>query len=84
MGLIVIRLCFFLKVIDDYVDPTNPVRFLDVFVDQLDLKTLGFTYATPTKTGRASSHPGDMLKLYLYGYVNKIRARRKLEARDPA
>jgi transposase len=63
----------FPEAIDDYGDTTNPVRFLDVFVDQLDLKTLGFTYATPNKTGRPSYHPGDMLTLYLYGYFNKIR-----------
>jgi transposase len=73
------QIVLFPEVIDDYVDTTNPVRFLDVFVDQLDLKTLGFTYATPNKTDPPSYHPGDMLKLYLYGYLNKIRSSRKLE-----
>ena len=73
------QIVLFPEVIDDYVDTTNPVRFLDVFVNQLDLKTLGFTYATPPKPGRPSYHPGDMLKLYLYGYLNKIRSSRKLE-----
>ena len=52
----------------DYIDAAKPVRFLDGFVDKLDLKTLGFTHATPNQTGRPSYQPGDMLKLYLYGY----------------
>jgi transposase len=73
------QIVLFPEAIDDYVDTTNPVRFLDVFVDQLDLSTLGFTSATPNKTGRPSYHPGAMLKLYLYGYLNKIRSSRKLE-----
>src|SRR5215475_13314746 len=65
--------------LDDYIDEANPVRFLDVFVNGLDLKTLGFTHATPNQTGRPSYYPGDMLKLYLYGYLNKMRSSRKLE-----
>ena len=65
--------------LDDYIDAANPVRFLDIFVNGLDLKALGFTHATPNQTGRPSYHPGDMLKLYLYGYLNKIRSSRKLE-----
>lgn len=48
------QIVLFPEVIDDYGDTTNPVRFLDVFVNQLDLKTLGFTSATPPKTGRPS------------------------------
>jgi transposase len=62
------QIVLFPEVIDDYLDAANPVRFLAVFVDGLDLKALGFTHATPKKTGRPSYHPGDMLKLYLYGY----------------
>jgi transposase len=54
--------------LDDYIDEANPVRFLEVFVNGLDLKALGFTHATPNQTGRPAYHPGDMLKLYLYGY----------------
>jgi transposase len=65
--------------LDDYIDEANPVRFLDVFVNGLDLKALGFTHSTPNQIGRPSYHPGDMLKLYLYGYLNKIRSSRKLE-----
>jgi transposase len=68
--------------LDDYIDAANPIRFLDVFVAQLDLKALGFTHATPNQTGRPSYHPGDMLKLYLYGYLNKIRSSRKLERKS--
>ena len=49
--------------LDDYIEAANPVRVLHVFVDGLDRKTLGFTHATPTQTGRPSYHPGDMLKL---------------------
>ena len=61
--------------LDDYIDAANPVRFLDVFVNRLDLKALGFTHATPNQTGRPSYHPGDMLKLYLYGYLGDFRER---------
>jgi transposase len=64
--------------LDDYIDAANPVRFLAVFVNGLDLKALGFPHATPNPTGRPSYHPGDMLKLSLYGYLNKIRSSRKL------
>jgi transposase len=64
--------------LEDYIDEANPVRFLDVFVNGLDLKTLGFTHTMPNQIGRPSYHPGDMLKLYLYGYLNKIRSSRKL------
>jgi transposase len=52
--------------LDDYIDEANPVRFLDVFVNGLDLKALGFPHSTPNQIGRPSYHPGDMLKLYLY------------------
>jgi hypothetical protein len=62
--------------IDDSGDTTNPVRFLAVFVDPLALRTLGLTYAPPTKTGRPASPPGDMRKLYRYGAVTKSRSSR--------
>ena len=65
--------------LDDYIDAATPVRFLDIFVNGLDLKALGFPHATPNQTGRPAYQPGDMLKLYLYGYLNKIRSSRKLE-----
>ena len=65
--------------LDDYIDEANPIRFLDAFVNRLDLKALGFTHATPNQTGRPSYYPGDMRKLYLYGYLNTLRSSRKLE-----
>jgi transposase len=67
------------EAIDDYVGPENPVRFLDVFVEQLDLAALGFTHATPADTGRPPYDPGDLLRLYLYGYLNRVRSSRRLE-----
>ncbi len=65
--------------LDQYISPENPVRFLDAFVEHLDLESLGFTRAIPAHTGRPSYHPGDLLKLYLYGYLNRIRSSRCLE-----
>jgi transposase len=63
----------------DYVIEENPVRFLDVFVDSLDLNRLGFTHAEPPETGKLPYLPSDLLKLYLYGYLNTVRSSRKLE-----
>jgi len=67
------------EAIDDYVGPENPVRFLDVFVEKLDLEGLGFQHATPAETGRPPYDPGDLLRLYLYGYLNRVRSSRRLE-----
>lgn len=67
------------EAIDDYVGEENPVRFLDVFVENLDLAGLGFAHATPAETGRPPYDPGDLLRLYLYGYLNRIRSSRRLE-----
>ena len=66
--------------IDDYITPDNPVRFIDAFVDMLDLKGMGFTHSEPCETGRPPYNPADMLKLYIYGYLNQRRTSRKLEA----
>ena len=66
-------------VLDDYVNPANPVRFLDAFVAQLDLAALGFQRAVPAETGRPGYDPGDLLRLYLYGYLHRIRSSRRLE-----
>jgi transposase len=63
--------------LDDYIDAAHPIRFLAIFVHGLDLQALGFTHATPNQTGRPSSPPGARLKLYLSGYVHKIRSSRK-------
>jgi transposase len=65
--------------LDDYIAEDNPVRFIDAFVDSLDLQALGFERAVPRETGRPPYHPGDLLKLYVYGYLNRIRSSRKLE-----
>lgn len=66
--------------LDDYISEENPVRFIDAFVDELDLKALGFQRITPAWTGRSPYRPQDLLKLYIYGYLNKVRSSRKLEA----
>ena len=65
--------------LDEYLTPDNPVRFIDAFVDQLDLQVLGFGRAVAASTGRPAYHPGDLLKLYIYGYLNRIRSSRLLE-----
>ena len=65
--------------LDDYVQDDNPVRVVDVFVKQLDLGELGFTSVTPLLTGRPAYHPSVLLKLYLYGYLNRIPSSRRLE-----
>ena len=65
--------------VDDYVGPDNPVRFIDAFVDGLDLEAAGFQRVHPKGTGRPGYDPGDLLKLYLYGYLNRIRSSRRLE-----
>src|SRR3970282_451489 len=70
---------FLPEVLDDYVRPDNPVRFLDAFVAQLDLAALGFQRAVPAETGRPGYDPGDLLRLYLYGYLHRIRSSRRLE-----
>ncbi len=69
----------FPEVIDNFVTEDNPVRVIDVFVDQLDLLSLGFESVTAKQTGRAGYHPATMLKLYIYGYLNRIQSSRRLE-----
>jgi transposase len=68
------------EAIDDYVGPDNPVRFIDAFVDGLDLAASGFVGVEPKATGRPGYAPSDLLKLYVYGYLNRIRSSRRLEA----
>src|ERR1700688_1315607 len=68
------------EAIDDYVAADNPVRFIDAFVDGLDLAAAGFKRVTPKVTGRPGYAPGDLLKLYIYGYLNRVRSSRRLEA----
>jgi len=69
----------FPEAIDDYVSLDNPVRFIETFVDNLDLNQLGFSRTTPAHTGRPAYSPSDMLKLYIYGYLNRTRSSRLLE-----
>ena len=69
----------FPEVIDDYIAADNPVRLLDAFVARLDLAALGFTRAQTAATGRPPYDPGDLLRLYLYGYLNRLRSSRRLE-----
>lgn len=69
----------FPEMIDDYITEDNPVQFIDAFVDGLDLGILGFNHAKTYEIGRPPYHPADMLKLYLWGYLNRIRSSRSLE-----
>jgi transposase len=57
--------------LDDYVGEDNPVRLVDVFVDELDLGDLGFNRVAPQATGRPGYHPSVLLKLYIYGYLKR-------------
>ena len=70
--------------LDDYIAEDNPVRVIDVFVDELDLNELGFEGMAPEVTGRPAYHPASLLKIYIYGYLNRIQSSRRLGARDPA
>lgn len=65
--------------LDDYIGEDNPVRVVDVFVEELDLLALGFAGADPASTGRPAYHPAVLLKLYIYGYLNRIQSSRRLE-----
>lgn len=66
--------------LDDYVAAENPVRFIEAFVDSLDLAAAGFARVQPKATGRPGYAPADLLKLYIYGYLNRTRSSRRLEA----
>jgi transposase len=65
--------------LDDWIDENNPVRVIDAFVDALDLAELGFEGVEPLATGRPSYHPAALLKLYIYGYINRVQSSRRLE-----
>lgn len=73
------QITLFPEQLEDYVAGDNPVRVVDVFVEQLDLVQLGFEGVTPMKTGRPAYHPAILLKLYIYGYLNRIQSSRRLE-----
>src|SRR6266566_4686828 len=65
--------------LEDWIGEDNPVRVIDVFVDELDLAELGFNGVDPEATGRPSYHPSVLLKLYIYGYLNRVQSSRRLE-----
>src|SRR3982074_56736 len=68
------------EAVDDYVGSDNPVRFIDAFVDGLDLAAAGFGVIAPKVTARPAYAPADLLKLYIYGYLNRVRSSGRLEA----
>ena len=72
------QVTIFPDTVDEYIAENNAVRVIDVFVENLDLEKANFTKATPAREGRPSYNPKDLLKLYIYGYFNKIRSSRKL------
>jgi transposase len=65
--------------LDDFIDESNPVRVVDAFVDALDWADLGFEGVEPSATGRPAYHPSTLLKLYIYGYLNRVQSSRRLE-----
>lgn len=69
----------FPEALDDLIPADHPVRVVDAFVDSLDLLALGFGKVVPAATGCPPYHPGDLLKLYVYGYLNQVRSSRRLE-----
>ena len=69
----------FPECLEDWIDENNPVRVIDVFVDELDLGELSFDGIAPEPTGRPSYHPAVLLKLYIYGYLNRVQSSRRLE-----
>ena len=65
--------------LDDFIDESNPVRVIDVFVDALNLAEMDFDGVDPAATGRPAYHPSVLLKLYIYGYLNRVQSSRRLE-----
>lgn len=65
--------------LDNFIAEDNPVRVVDVFVSELNLQALGFDGTEPASTGRPSYHPGVLLKIYIYGYLNRLQSIRRLE-----
>jgi transposase len=74
------QIILFPETVDDYISEENMVRFVDAYVDKLDVKELGYKYSETKETGRKPYDPKDMLKLYIYGYMMKIRSSRALES----
>src|SRR6476620_7358708 len=69
----------FPECLEDWIDEDNPVRVIDAFVDKLDLPRVGFDGVVPEATGRPAYHPATLLKLYVYGYLNRVPSSRRLE-----
>jgi transposase len=69
----------FPECLDDWIDENNPVRVIDAFVDTLDLGELAFEGVEPAETGRPAYHPSALLKLYVYGYLNRVQSSQRLE-----
>jgi transposase len=69
----------FPELLDEYIAQDNPVRVIDAFVDGLDLRAMAFSRVEPSNTGRPGYHPSTMLKLYIYGHLNRIQSSRRLE-----
>jgi transposase len=65
--------------LDDFIAEDNAVRIVDAFVDELDLPSMGFEGTEPAATGRPSYHPAALLKIYIYGYLNRVQSSRRLE-----
>ena len=74
------QIILFPESIDDYIEEGNPVKFIEAFVESLDPKELGFLHSQTKLTGRPPYNPADMLRLYVYGYLNRIRSSRRLES----
>jgi transposase len=73
------QVTLFPEALDDFVNVENPVRVIDVFVDELNLASLGFNKVTPKNKGRPGYHPATMWKLYIYGCLNRVQSSRRLE-----
>src|SRR2546423_3307341 len=69
--------------LEDYVGEENPVRVIEVFIDELDLAALGFSGMTPAVTGRPAYHPPTLLKIYPYGYLNRVQSTPRPEPGTP-
>ena len=74
------QIILFPESLDEYIEEENAVRVIDAFVNSLELSDFGITKSSPADTGRPPYSPYDMLKLYTYGYMNKVRSSRRLEA----
>jgi len=73
------QITLFPDCLEDWIGEDNPVRVIDAFVEELDLADLGFSGVDPEATGRPAYHPSVLLKLYIYGYLNRVQSSRRLE-----